>query len=67
MAVTTFSINVGVIPGTDTWNFAVLVNPTAASGGSPLTNGATSATGFVTGFQKAVEAARNIIASAGHA
>lgn len=67
MAVSSVSINITNIPGQDLYNFAVLVNPTAASGGSAMTNGATSAAGLPMGLQKAVEAVRNIVATAGHA
>ena len=65
-AITAVSINISANAGTDVYDFEVLVNPTIATGGSALPDGATSNGGLVTGLQKAVEAARNTIKTNGH-
>lgn len=64
MAVDSASINITRIAGTDRFNFALLINPTAATGGSAMTDAVTSANGMKAGMQKAQESLYNICQSA---
>jgi hypothetical protein len=52
--------------GGDQWTFAVLKAPTLASGGSALTNGATTAGNLHVAVQKAVEAVKDDVSLNGH-
>lgn len=61
-----YSINVTDIAGDDTWTFAVLKSPTAASGGTTLANGATTAGNIHPAFELARQAILNDIVENGH-
>ena len=50
----------------DTWTIAVLSAPTLASGGSALSNGATTAGALAIALQKAIEALKNHVSTNGH-
>lgn len=60
-----YSINVTDIAGGDTWTVEVLAAPTAATGGTALANGATTAGDLHAAMEKARQAIFNHIVANG--